>query len=166
MGLRIVTMNDDVDFSLIEAFFFAYRDFVKEADHQLSLLGLGRAHHRALYFIYRRPDLTVTQLLDILQITKQSLNRVLGTLLTMGYIVQQQGAQDRRQRHLRTTERGTQLSEELALLQHTRLKNALRGQQGPEPEEALTSHPYRIVLDFLQKVQDPQSDTTCPPVEP
>eukprot|EP01030_Chromulinospumella_sphaerica_P029292 gene29292-29716_t len=57
--------------------FFAYRDFVSDPDEILGQFGFGRAHHRVLHFVGRDPGMTVQQLLDILQITKQSLGRVL-----------------------------------------------------------------------------------------
>ncbi len=69
---------------LVELFFFAYRDFVGDADRLLENYGFGRAHHRVLHFVNRRPGLTIAALLDILRITKQSLNRVLKQLLEAG----------------------------------------------------------------------------------
>ena len=78
----------------IELMFFAYRDFTGEADDILSRLGLGRAHHRVIYFVGRQPNMTVSDLLSILKITKQSLSRVLSHLVAEGYIHQEQGARD------------------------------------------------------------------------
>src|SRR5215472_4570834 len=77
--------------------FFAYRDFTNAADVILEELGLGRAHHRALHFIGRNPGITVSDLLGILRITKQSLARVLGELMQQGYVAQALGSADRRQ---------------------------------------------------------------------
>ena len=89
----------------IELLFYAYRGFTAEPDALLATLGLGRAHHRALYFIGRHPEITVSALLAILRITKQSLGRVLNDLVERGYVEQQQGQRDRRQRlrRLRST---------------------------------------------------------------
>jgi hypothetical protein len=70
-------------YELIELFFFAYRDFVADADRLLEAYGFGRAHHRVLYFVTRRPGLTIAELLEILRITKQSLNRVLRFALAL-----------------------------------------------------------------------------------
>src|SRR4029077_10759249 len=86
--------------------FFAYRDFTNAADVALAELGLGRAHHRALHFIGRNSDITVSDLLGILRITKQSLARVLGALMEQGYVAQSPGGSDRRQRLLRLTAAG------------------------------------------------------------
>ena len=83
--------------------FFAYRDFTNAADVVLEELGLGRAHHRALHFIGRNPGITVSELLAILRITKQSLARVLGELVEQGYVAQAPGRADRRQRLLTLT---------------------------------------------------------------
>src|SRR3954466_1055318 len=77
---------------IIELLFFAYRDFVGDADHVLEEFGFGRAHHRVIHFVHRYPGLKVADLLDVLRITKQSLGRVLKQLLDEGYIVQQAGA--------------------------------------------------------------------------
>lgn len=107
-------------FDLIELFFFAYRDFVADADHLLEDYGLGRAHHRVLHFVNRRPGLTIAELLDILKITKQSLGRVLKDLLGRGYIEACPGASDRRQRRLHPTPRGRTLALEVARLQSKR----------------------------------------------
>ena len=85
---------------IIELLFFAYRDFVGDADHELEAFGFGRAHHRVMHFVHRYPGLKVADLLDVLRITKQSLGRVLKQLLDEGYIVQKTGNNDRRQRLL------------------------------------------------------------------
>lgn len=110
----------------IELMFFAYRDFTGEADALLADYGLGRAHHRALYFIGRHPDMTVSDLLDILNITKQSLSRVLSQLIDEGYVEQREGAQDRRQRLLRLTLKGRTLEEQVNDLQSKRFAKAYR----------------------------------------
>jgi DNA-binding MarR family transcriptional regulator len=93
--------------------FFAYRDFTNAADVILEELGLGRAHHRAMHFIGRHPGITVSDLLTILRITKQSLARVLSELIDRGYVAQTQGAGDRRQRLLRLTGAGEELEARL-----------------------------------------------------
>ncbi len=106
--------------------FFAYRDFTNAADVALEELGLGRAHHRALHFIGRNPGITVSELLAILRITKQSLARVLGALLDQGYVAQAQGDQDRRQRLLTLTPAGQTLERRLFERQQARLAVAYR----------------------------------------
>ncbi|MGE0226638.1 MAG: MarR family winged helix-turn-helix transcriptional regulator [Acetobacteraceae bacterium] len=106
--------------------FFAYRDFTNAADVILEELGLGRAHHRALHFIGRNPGITVSDLLSILRITKQSLARVLSTLVEEGYVAQTQGAEDRRQRLLTLTDTGEALERRLFERQRARLAPAFR----------------------------------------
>jgi DNA-binding MarR family transcriptional regulator len=112
-------------FDLIELFFFAYRDFVGDADRLLTRYNFGRAHHRVLYFVDRRPGLSVAELLDLLKITKQSLSRVLKDLLDQNYIEQRPGDVDRRQRLMFPTAKGETLALELAALQSRRLARAL-----------------------------------------
>ena len=77
----------------IELLFYAYRDFTAEPDAMLARYGFGRAHHRVIYFVGRHPHMSVSELLGILRITKQSLARVLGQLVRQGFIVQQTGKQ-------------------------------------------------------------------------
>jgi DNA-binding MarR family transcriptional regulator len=106
--------------------FFAYRDFTNAADVILDELGLGRAHHRALHFIGRNPGITVSDLLGILRITKQSLARVLTALIEQGYVVQSPGRADRRQRLLTLTPQGQVLERRLFERQRERLTAAYR----------------------------------------
>ena len=106
--------------------FFAYRDFTNAADVILEELGLGRAHHRALHFIGRNPGITVSDLLGILRITKQSLARVLSALVAGGYVSQSPGSADRRQRLLRLTPSGQALERRLFERQKERLSAAYR----------------------------------------
>ncbi len=120
---------------IIELLFFAYRDFVGDPDEVLAKLGFGRAHHRVLHFVNRNPGMKVADLLDILNITKQSLGRVLKQLVDHGYVVQKEGAQDRRQRLLYVTPKGEALALKLAGLQTTRINRAF-GELGPGAHEA------------------------------
>lgn len=134
-------------YDLIELLFFAYRDFVGDADRLLESIRFGRAHHRVLHFVQRHPGLTIAELLDILRITKQSLNRVLKELLDEGYVEAQPGANDRRQRQLRLTERGHKLAMELAILQSRRFARALQDLAPGAREQAES---------FLLAMIDPQ----------
>lgn len=110
----------------IELLFYAYRDFTAEPDQMLARIGLGRAHHRVIYFVGRNPQITVTELLRILRITKQSLSRVLGDLIRKGYIAQRKGDRDRRQRLLVLTQSGQDLERQLTENQRQRLARAYR----------------------------------------
>ena len=121
---------------IIELLFFAYRDFVGDADHELEAFGFGRAHHRVMHFVYRYPGLKVADLLDVLRITKQSLGRVLKQLLDEGYIIQRAGDNDRRQRLLFATAKGEALVVKLASLQTRRIDCAL-APLGPEGAESV-----------------------------
>jgi DNA-binding MarR family transcriptional regulator len=120
-GSRTAALRWDI----IELLFFAYRDFVGDADHVLEEFGFGRAHHRVIHFVHRYPGLKVADLLDVLRITKQSLGRVLKQLLDEGYIVQKAGAKDRRERLLFATAKGEALVAKLAGLQTDRINGAL-----------------------------------------
>jgi DNA-binding MarR family transcriptional regulator len=124
-------------YDLIELFFFAYRDFVGDADRLLENYGFGRAHHRVLHFVSRRPGLPIAALLDILKITKQSLNRVMKQLLDSGFVEARAGAHDRRQRLLYPTAKGARLARELAQLQSERFVRVL-SELHPETRDAAT----------------------------
>jgi DNA-binding MarR family transcriptional regulator len=120
---------------IIELLFFAYRDFVGDPDEVLDKLGFGRAHHRVLHFVNRNPGMTVAALLEILNITKQSLGRVLKQLVDEGHVVQKEGAVDRRQRLLYVTPKGEALALKLASLQTVRINRAF-AELGPDGHEA------------------------------
>jgi DNA-binding MarR family transcriptional regulator len=120
---------------VIELLFFAYRDFVSEPDDALAKFSFGRAHHRVLHFVNRNPGMKVAELLDILKITKQSLGRVLKQLIDQGYVLQKEGAHDRRQRLLFVTPKGEALALKLAALQSARITRAL-SELGPNAHEA------------------------------
>ena len=128
---------------LIELLFFAYRDFVSDPDQVLSKLGFGRAHHRVLHFVNRNPGMKVAELLGILKITKQSLGRVLKQLIDDGYVVQQEGDRDRRQRLLFVTVKGEALAMKLANLQTDRIGRALET-LGPDSHD--TARKFLIAL--------------------
>jgi DNA-binding MarR family transcriptional regulator len=134
-------------FDLIELLFFAYRDFVGDADRLLEAYGFGRAHHRVLHFVNRRPNLMIAELLDILRITKQSLNRVLKDLLEQGFVEARPGIADRRQRLLVATAKGRRLALDLAGLQTQRFARAL---------SELPADARGHAMAFLLAMVDPQ----------
>ncbi len=129
------TRDADSAWDIIELLFFAYRDFVADADDALAKFNFGRAHHRVLHFVNRNPGMKVAELLDILKITKQSLGRVLKQLIDQGYVLQKEGANDRRQRLLYVTPKGEALALKLAGLQRGRITRAL-AELGPNAHEA------------------------------
>ncbi|WP_334176070.1 MarR family transcriptional regulator [Pseudoxanthobacter sp.] len=114
-------------YDVIELLFFAYRAFIGRPDRILSEYGFGRAHHRVLHFVARNPGIRVTDLLDILKITKQSLGRVLKQLIDTGFIDQRPGPADRRQRLLYATDTGQALDHRLSMLQSRQIETALEG---------------------------------------
>ncbi|NVK36023.1 MAG: MarR family transcriptional regulator [Rhodobacteraceae bacterium] len=113
-------------YDLIELLFFAYRDFTAMADDRLAEFDFGRAHHRVLHFVHRNPGIMVTDLLTILQITKQSLGRVLKQLVDQDFIEQQPGPIDRRQRLLHATPKGHELASHLVDIQSELLNRAIK----------------------------------------
>jgi DNA-binding MarR family transcriptional regulator len=130
-----------------DTMFFAMRDLAEAPDAMLAELGMGRAHHRCLHWINRKPELKVGELLDILGITKQSLARVLGPLIRQGYVAQAKGQKDRRQRLLTLTEKGVALERRLFEVQRERLTVAYREAGGPAVDG------FRRVLRGIMKEQ-------------
>ncbi len=127
----------------IEAMFFAYRGFTSDPDRILSGKAYGRAHHRAVHFIHRSPGTTVNNLLNILGVTKQSLNRVLRTLIADGLVSSTVGQVDKRERHLHLTDAGAALERELSDAQRDRMRSAYR-EAGPEAVAG-----FRAVLEAM-----------------
>lgn len=127
----------------IEAMFFAYRGFTADPDRILADMAYGRAHHRALHFIGRAPGTTVNNLLSILGVTKQSLNRVLRTLISDGLVQSKVGRQDKRERHLNLTQDGRTLEQSLSNAQRARMRAAFR-EAGPEAVVG-----FRTVLEAM-----------------
>lgn len=125
-GESLLFLTDEQLRKGIEAMFFAYRAFTADPDRILENYEYGRAHHRAIHFINRQPGLTVNTLLSVLGVTKQSLNRVLRTLIDDGLVEARVGRKDKRERHLFLTEKGAGLERDLSEAQRTRMRAAYR----------------------------------------
>lgn len=139
-----VYLSEDEIRQGIELLFYAYRDFTAEPDAMLARYGFGRAHHRVIYFVGRHPQMSVSELLNILQITKQSLSRVLGQLVRQGFIVQRTGKSDRRQRLLELTPKGIELERQLSENQRRRISRAYE-EAGPQAVEGFR----RVMLEIM-----------------
>lgn len=137
----------------ITLLFFAYRDFIEDADRELSRIGFGRAHHRVLFFVARKPGLNVAELLAILKITKQSLARVLKDMISKGYIHQQPGDEDRRQRLLFPTAKGRVLILLLSKLQSKRISEALSSSQ-IEDKQSISTFLYHMMESVERETLD------------
>lgn len=140
---QLLFLTDDQLRQGIELMFFAYRDFTSDPDRILEARGYGRAHHRAIHFINRNPGLMVNELLDILGVTKQSLNRVLRQLVDDGLVESRVGATDRRQRNLHLTESGKALEHELSAAQRRRVRAAFSA-AGPDAVQG-----FRKVMEAM-----------------
>jgi len=147
-GESLLFLTDEQLRRGIEAMFFAYQGFTADPDRILAERGYGRAHHRAIHFINRRPGTTVNTLLTILGVTKQSLNRVLRTLIEDGLVESRVGTRDKRERHLYLTDAGAALEAELSTAQRDRMRSAYRA-AGPEAVSG-----FRQVLEAMM---DPEA---------
>ena len=142
-GESLLFLTDEQLRKGIEAMFFAYRGFTADPDRILGDKGDGRAHHRAVHFIHRSHGTTVNNLLSILGVTKQSLNRVLRTLIEDGLVESRVGTRDKRERHLYLTEAGEALEAELSEAQRNRMREAYKA-AGPEAVQG-----FRQVLEAM-----------------
>jgi DNA-binding MarR family transcriptional regulator len=142
-GETLLFLTDEQLRQGIEAMFFAYRGFTADPDRILAGMAYGRAHHRAIHFIARAPGTTVNNLLEILGVTKQSLNRVLRTLVEDGLVESKVGTADRRERHLFLTDAGQALERRLSDAQRARMRSAYRN-AGPEAVSG-----FRQVLEAM-----------------
>lgn len=133
----------------MELLFFSYRDFIREPDAILEEYNFGRAHHRVIHFVGRNPEITVTHLLSILRITKQSLSRVLSQLVRENFIQQLEGPIDRRQRLLSLTQKGYELEDELSRDQRNRITSAFV-RAGPEAVNAF----YKVLLNMMNNSEE------------
>jgi len=147
---QLLFLTDDQLRQGIELMFFAYRGFTADPDRILENMEYGRAHHRAIHFIHRKRGLTVNELLNILGVTKQSLNRVLRQLIEDGLVENRVGLQDRRQRNLFLTETGEALERQLSDAQRQRMRRAY-AKAGPEAVAG-----FRRVLE---QMIDPELNT-------
>lgn len=125
-GQGLLFLTDEHLRKGIEAMFFAYRGFTADPDRILADKDYGRAHHRAIHFINRSPGTTVNNLLAILGVTKQSLNRVLRSLMQDGLVESKVGRVDKRERHLFLTDAGAVLERSLSDAQRDRMRMAYR----------------------------------------
>ncbi len=142
-GESLLFLTDEQLRKGIEAMFFAYRGFTSDPDRILEGMDYGRAHHRAVHFINRSPGSTVGNLLTILGVTKQSLNRVLRTLFEDGLVEARVGKTDKRERRLHLTEKGAALERALSDAQRARMRAAYRA-AGPQAVQG-----FRTVLEAM-----------------
>ena len=142
-GESLLFLTDEQLRKGIEAMFFAYRAFTADPDRILEGMDYGRAHHRAIHFIHRAPGLTVTNLLTILGVTKQSLNRVLRSLIDDGLVEARVGRSDKRERNLFLTVKGAELERQLSDAQRARMRAAYRA-AGPVAVQG-----FRTVLEAM-----------------
>tara|TARA_R110002096_G_scaffold291969_4_gene486184 strand:- start:1620 stop:2126 length:507 start_codon:yes stop_codon:yes gene_type:complete len=146
-GETLLFLTDEQLRKGIEAMFFAYRGFTADPDRILADMDYGRAHHRALHFIHRSPGTTVNNLLAILSVTKQSLNRVLRSLIEDGLVESRIGRADKRERNLFLTAKGTDLERGLSDAQRARMRAAYRA-AGPAAVQG-----FRQVLEAMMDAE-------------
>ena len=125
-GPNPLFLREDQLHQAMELLFYAYRDFTAECDAILATYGFGRAHHRVIYFVGRYPSQSVSELLGILRITKQSLSRVLGELVEQGFVSSRPSPQDKRRRMLELSEKGRELEARLSTVQRACIARAYR----------------------------------------
>lgn len=152
-GEALLFLTDEQLRKGIEAMFFAYRGFTADPDRILAEHGYGRAHHRAIHFIHRSPGTTVNNLLAILGVTKQSLNRVLRSLIEDDLVQSEVGRSDRRERHMSLTAAGIELERKLSAAQSERMRQAYRA-AGPQAVSGFRQVLEAMMDDTMRKQYD------------
>ncbi len=127
----------------LEALHFGFRAIIAHPDERLKKLGYSRVHHRILYFVGRNPGCSVNELLRIMRVSKQYLNRPLRQLVEDGYIESKQDLQDRRVKRLKLTRKGRRLEEKLTGEQRMQLAEVFQA-AGPRAEAG-----WREVMELL-----------------
>ena len=117
-------LNDREVKKVIELIFFSYRDFTSGPDKILEKINFGRAHHRIIYFVGKKNHITIKELLVVLQITKQSLSRVLNQLVKEKFIIVSTGV-DKRTKKLSLTDKGNKLESELSSIQIKKIRGVI-----------------------------------------
>jgi DNA-binding MarR family transcriptional regulator len=129
----------------LELLFFAERDLTSDTDAILAERGLARGHGRIIHFVGRTPNITMSALLDILRLSKQSLSRLVLDLSERKLITQKPGQQDRRQRQLTLTQEGRVLERLLWDQRRQRIAKAYRA-SGPQAVEGFR----RVLLSLIE----------------
>lgn len=119
---------------VIELLLKAYTSSFSDSEQNLKKRSLGKAHHRLIVLIDNNPGIKVTEILNILKITKQSLNRVLQDLIQKDIINQAKAEEDKREKKIFLTEKGKELSLSLFNSQKLRVLNAFKKSS---PDEVL-----------------------------
>ena len=118
-------LNDKEVRKVIELIFFSYRDFTSGPDKILEKINFGRAHHRIVYFVGKKNNITIKELLGVLKITKQSLSRVLNQLVNENFIIVSTGL-DKRTKKLSLTNKGLELEKKLSTIQINKIKKVIK----------------------------------------
>ena len=142
-------LNENEIRKIIELMFFSYRDFTSGPDKVLEKINFGRAHHRVIYFVGKRKNLTIKELLQILQITKQSLSRVLNQLVKEKYIILSIG-DDKRTKKLTLSKKGMELEKNLSEIQITKIYNVIKNFEEADIN-AFKTVLYKMIDDKNQK---------------
>ena len=109
---------------LIEKLFTSYRESFSDAKKTLNKYSIGIAHHKVLHLLSLYEGITISELLQKLKVTKQSLNRVLKDLIKLDTVSFEKDQQDSRIKHVFLNDKGKELSEEIFSVQKKRIYEA------------------------------------------
>jgi DNA-binding MarR family transcriptional regulator len=129
----------------LEAIYFGFRGVTAKPDERLAALGLSRVHHRILYFVGRRPDSSINELLRVMGVTKQYLHRPLQQLTKDGYVQARVDSKDRRIKRLRLSRKGAALEDALSGDQRRQFQKVFQ-EAGPAAEAG-----WRRVMELLAR---------------
>ena len=136
------TRKDELNQAL-EAIHFGFRTLTKKPDERLAEMTYSRVHHRVLYFIARHPQSSINELLEVMGVSKQYLNRPLRQLTEDAYINVKVDTADKRVKRVSLTKKGEKLEAELSGEQRKRFEKVFK-QAGPQSEAG-----WRKVMTLL-----------------
>lgn len=132
-----------------------------DADERLERRGLGRVHHRVLYFAHFCPGISIRELLAALDVRHQNIQPSLRHLLDEGYLTAQQGSPDARIKRLFTTRKGDKLLEFVSAPQRERVARGYGGVKSRDVQgyfrvmAAMLSQDRRDWAERLTLLDDP-----------
>ena len=116
----------------IEKIFLSYRESFADAKQILENYKIGIAHQKVLHLISLYEGITISELLNKLKVTKQSLNRVLNDLIKISAIEFKKDNKDTRLKHVYLSKKGEDIFNEIFSIQKKRIYKAFMNSSSSE----------------------------------
>ena len=129
---ELLYLKDDQLKDLIEKLFVGYRETFSDSKKILDKYSIGLAHQKVIHLLSMYEGISISELLQKLKITKQSLNRVLKDLIKIDIVVFKKDEQDTRVKHIFLNEKGRKIFNEIFESQKKRIYKALLNSSSEE----------------------------------